>query len=93
MYALEEKRMKLDERKMELEERRWREQPDREDQRRREQQVYEKQRRREEWQFQVQMKSTKVLNPRHCIYLILNPGLEIENGLLVMTCKIVYSGC
>ena len=39
------------------------------------------------------MKSTKVLNPRRCIsiysYLILNSGLEIENGLLVTTCKIV----
>ena len=31
------------------------------------------------------MKSTKVLNPRRCMYISLfrNPGLEIENGLLV----------
>ena len=55
MYALEEKRMKLDERMMEMEERRWREQLDREDQRRKEQQELEERRRRDERQFQLQM--------------------------------------
>ena len=55
MYAIEEKRVKLDERLMEIEERRWKEQQEREDRYRREQQDREEQRRREERQFQLQM--------------------------------------